>query len=93
MARAISYSVYKEGLDEIDEARTIKQSARFWADRYSPDWGDEGQHPEMYAALQRVASTARELEKALHDMLAMYERQEMAEYPEDWEFASARRSA
>lgn len=91
MARAISYSVYKEGLDEIDQARTTKQAARFWADRYSPYMGEEGQQPEMYAALQHVASTARELEKALHDMLALYERQELN--PSDWEFADSRRSA
>lgn len=91
MARAISYSVYKEGLDEIYEARRTKQAVRFWADRYSPDWGDEGHNPAIYAALQNVASAARELEKALHNMLAEYEHQELD--PEAWEFADSRRSA
>ena len=55
-----------------------------------PDWNE---NPEAYAALERVQETARELERAYMEYLAVYERQEMAEYPDSWEFADSRRTA
>lgn len=84
----LSYSIYSEGLDELHEVVSTKKAARFWADMYSPSWHN---NQEAFAALELVANTARELEKALRSMLAVYERQEMADNPEDWEFADKRR--
>lgn len=92
--RTISYSVYDEGIKHLDEAQSAKASAEFWADIYSPFFEEHaGENAELLKALGSVREGARHLEKALIGLLAVYERKEMADYPENWEFADRRRSA
>lgn len=96
MSYHIAHSDYSHGFRTLEAIRSIKENARWDMGMCDPSLGeipDWNGNPEAYAALERVQETARELEKAYREYLAVYERQELTEYPEDWEFASARRSA
>ena len=96
MTRHLSWTVYREGTSDLDLVRSIKDSARFSMGVIDPSLGDIpdwNENPEAFAAYQEISVAARGLERALMNLLAVYERQEMSESPEDWEFASSRRSA
>lgn len=96
MAHRLSWSNYDIGYSSLETVRCIKDSAHFFMGMFDPSFGDIpdwNENPEAYAAYSEIKVTARELEKALMNLLAVYECQEMADYPEDWEFADRRRSA
>lgn len=96
MAYHLHHDLYAYGSRELDTIRYFKESARWDMGRIDPSLGDIpewNENPEAYDALAVVASAARELEKAYMSLLAVYERQELSDSPETWEYADSRRSA
>lgn len=96
MAYHLNHDLYAYGDRELDTIRYFKETARWEMGRIDPSLGDIpewNENPKAYSAYEGIAKAARELEKAYIGLLAVYERQELSEDPESWEFASSRRSA
>jgi len=96
MAYRLSPDVYRQGEEDLDTVRSIKEDARYFMGRIDPSFGDINDwngNPEAFAAYDKVQATARELEKALMSLLAVYEEQELCTDRESWAYADNRRSA
>lgn len=96
MTYHLKHDVYAYGEEELNTIRDFKDSARWEMGKINPSFGDIpewNENPEAYAAYEGIAKAARELEKAYIGLLAVYERQELSDSPEMWEYASSRRSA
>lgn len=96
MAYRLSPEVYRQGEEDLDTVRSIKEDARYFMSRIDPSLGDINDwngNPEAYAAYDKVQATARQLEKALMSLLAVYETQELCVEREHWAYADRRRSA